>query len=147
MKNIKKKIKNFIKFLNMKRLKFKFYRIEKKNIRRKKKLIKSVNLSKSQIEMIDNLWKKNYGKRISKDWHRLYTSYTGIFNEKYFPEIFFTSNLLHKLNNYEQSKYLEDKILLTYYFKDIKGEKYKLATNIIYNCNGYFYDDSRNNKL
>ncbi len=115
---------------------------EKKDIKKKKNLINKVKLTKEQINEIDELWKKNYGKKISKKWHRLYTSYTGSFNAKYFPEIFFTTNLLQKLNPPVRTKYINDKVITNYLFSDIKNENYRIINSYIYNCSGYFYDNN-----
>ena len=146
---IKKQIKNILTFLANKLRIHNMYIIEKKKIKKKKDLINSVNLTKEQIKEINNIWIENYGKKIPKDWHKLYTSYTGIFNEKYFPEIFFTTNLLDKLNPYFRKKYIDDKALLTYYFAQcgITNKECQVVKNIIYNCSNYFYDNNRNIKL
>ncbi len=136
-------MKKIVKLLYNNMSKYFTYRGEKKNIKRKKNLINKVTLSKEQIEKVDNLWVKNYGKKVPKDWHKLYTSYLGIFDEKYFPEIFFTTNLLNKLNPIIRKKYLDDKILTECFFKNIDYIGYKLPQNYIYNCNEYFYDNER----
>lgn len=140
-------IKETIKLVFEKMKIVNIYINEKKSINKKMKLVKTVDFTKEQNDKIDNIWIKNYGKKISKDWHKLYTSYTGTFDELYFPEIFFTTNLLDKLNPPYRRQYLSDKILTSYFFKNIENEKYKVPKIYVYNCNGYFYDDNRNNKL
>ena len=116
------------------------YLAEIKNIKKKKKLYKDIKLTKEQIKAVDDIWIENYGKKISKNWHRLYTSYMGEFNKYYFPEILFTTNLLNKLNPYNRKKGLADKVLTEYLFNNITGVK--TVKNYLYNCNGFFYDDN-----
>ena len=142
-------IKKIIKSLCNKRRKIIKYIGENKNLKRKKSLYKDIHLNEKQIKNIDKLWIDNYGKKISKDYHKLYTSYTGVFDEKYFPEILFTTNLLDKLNPPDRKKYLSDKALIQYFFGGgvAANKLLRIAKNYIYNCSGYFYDDNRNNRL
>lgn len=146
---LKKILKQKIKSLYNQKVKISIYRHERKNIKKKKFLINNVSFTKLQSKSIDDLWVKNYGKKIPQDWHKLYTSYTGIFNEKYFPEIFFTTNLLDKMNPYFRKKYIDDKALLTCYFAQggVISKECQVVKNIIYNCSNYFYDNNRNIKL
>lgn len=120
---------------------FNCYKKEKKYIIKRKNLFKDVSLSREQIELVDNIWLKNYGKKISKDWHKLYTSYTGIFNEYYFPDIYFNTKILKILNPEKRKRYLSDKVLTPYLFSNLKEEKARTIKNYIYNCNGYFYGE------
>ena len=41
----------------------------------------------------DKFYYENYGKKIKKDWHKLYQSYTGVYRHNYFPEILFSMKL------------------------------------------------------
>ena len=107
---------NFLKSTLAKGRKFVLRRGEKKNIKKKKALINKVVLTKEQKLKIDNFYKLNYGKKIKYDWHRLYQSYTGIFNEKYFPEVLFSTELEPIFNKSEIAKVLCDKNLLTQLF-------------------------------
>lgn len=61
---------------------------EKKKISdsRRQNLIKKVSLTEFEKKKIDDLFVKNYGKKIKYDWHKLYQSFTKKFDEKYFPE-------------------------------------------------------------
>ena len=133
---VSKKIKKmYFKYVHIRRM-----LLERKAINKRKNLVNKVTLTKEQSDLIDKLWQKNYGKKISKDWHRLYTSYLGKFNEKYFPENLFTANLLDKMNPIFLRDYFSDKILTQYFFKDLDESKYKVVENHIYNVDGYFYD-------
>ena len=60
-------------------------------------------------------WKKNYGKEISSAWHKLYQSYTGKFNVRYFPEYLFSSKLEPLFDKNPYNDALEDKNLLHLY--------------------------------
>lgn len=137
IKNIIKKIvKVFIELV----VKFTTYKNEKKNIKRKSKLFKNIELSNEEIREVEEIWIKNYGKKFSLDWHKLYMSYTGKFDKYYFPEILFTTKLLDILNPRKTKLALADKILINSLFADIKDENYRSINNYIYNCNGYYYD-------
>ncbi len=132
-------IKNFIKKLYIRYIFIKGCQRETKDLKKRKKQFSNINLTEEQIKSVDELWLKNYGKKISKEWHRLYTSYNGQFNEKYFPEIFLTTNLLNKLNPSPARNYLDDKSLLSAYLYDLEDEC-RIPKNYVYNCNDYFYD-------
>ena len=115
---------------------------EKKNIKKKKNLINKVNLTDEQVLEVDKLWLENYGKKIPKDWHRLYTSYTGKFDKNYFPEILFTANILNKLNPRDIKRFFSDKTLAQYFYSSLDEKKYKVVKNYVYNCNGFYYDET-----
>ena len=134
-------IKKYLKKLYSKYVFIKNWQREIKDINKREQQYSKVILTAEQIKSVDELWLKNYGKKISKNWHRLYTSYNGCFNKKYFPEIYFTTNLLNKLNPPTAKKYLGDKCLLSSYLHDVKGEC-RILKNYIYNCNNYFYDEN-----
>ena len=55
------------------------------NIFRKKPLYKDIELDARQEKEVENFWKRHYGRKISTRWHRLYQSYNGAYNKKYFP--------------------------------------------------------------
>lgn len=115
-------------------------KIMKKYLRKHKRQIESVNLTEEQINEIFDIWEKNYGKKIDLRWHKLYTSYMGIFNKYYFPEFYFIKYLLPILNPSLRKKYLSDKVLIQYFFNDIE-EKYKviLPELVLYKSNGFYY--------
>ncbi len=56
-------------------------------------------LTKEQKNKIDKLYLENYGKKIPYDWHKYYSSYTGSFDEKYFPELLFIPEFERLMNN------------------------------------------------
>lgn len=114
---------------------------EIKNIRKKRKLFSKIKLRTDQIQEIDKLWQQAYGRKIFKDWNRLYQSYTGQFDAKYFPEILYTTKLEIHMNPRHVCRVLSDKNLLEILFKD---EKAKVPRTIVSNAWGYHYDESRN---
>lgn len=56
---------------------------------RRVKIFSQCNLSEEQKRQIDEVYLKNYGEKVPYIWHRYYTTYTGNFDEKYFPELIF----------------------------------------------------------
>lgn len=89
---------------------------EKKAIKKKKPLYNGIIWTKYQEERFNNFWIKYYGKKISPAWHKLYQSANGVFDEKYFPEYFYTTKLEPALNPLTYCKVLSDKNLLPYIF-------------------------------
>lgn len=82
------------------------------------------------------LWQK-----ISTKWHRLYQSYNGKFNKKYFPEILYTTKLERKLNNREIGRIISDKSFFPMYYRDISNVR--LPDTYIINNSGIFYTADR----
>ncbi|WP_411844407.1 sugar-transfer associated ATP-grasp domain-containing protein [Salinicoccus sp. HZC-1] len=111
------------------------------NILRKRNLYRDVQISTQQENEIQKLWKKHYGKKISTRWHRLYQSYSGHYNKKYFPEILFTTRLERKLNNREKGRMISDKSFLPMYYQDIEGVR--MPDTYIINNSGIFYTGDR----
>ena len=72
--------------------------MKKINDPRRQNLIETVHLTKAEENKIDTLFVSTYGKKIKYDWHRLYQSFTGKFDENYFPEYLFSSVLEPKMN-------------------------------------------------
>lgn len=139
---MKKKLKIIIiKFISTIKRK-KQYKAEIKNIKKKQKLGNFSTLTEEQKLMIDKLWMDHYGKKINKDWHKYYTYNSSNFNVDYFPEIYFTTNLLQKFNPQGVRETLSDKILTYSLFKNVDFEKFRLPKYYIYNCNGYYYSEN-----
>lgn len=78
----------------------------------RQKLISQVVLTDKQKKEIDDLFQNNYGKKVKYDWHRLYQSFTGKFDSKYFPEYLFSSRFEPKMNAADYRYVLDDKLLL-----------------------------------
>ena len=79
---------------------------------RRQQILKKFVLSEEQKKKIDDFYVANYGKKISYDYHRYYSSYMNSFDEKYIPEFIFISEIEAKLNSREYSHVLSDKNLL-----------------------------------
>ena len=115
---------------------------EQKKVRdnRRKKLYESKILTSEQKEKIDEFFIKNYGKKIPYYWHKLYMSYTGNFDEKFFPEFLFIPKLERKWNNAKYKYALEDKNLLPILFNGLDEIK---TPKMIVSCTNGIYRDSR----
>ena len=107
----KKEILNFIYF-NLKKYMSIKSEYKKVNDPRRVKFINTVTLTEEQKNKIDNFYKKNYGKTIPYNWHRLYQSYTGNFDEKYFPEFLYIPYFERIMNPKEFVKVFEDKSMV-----------------------------------
>lgn len=112
---------------------------ELRNIRKKKILFSKIQLNPEQIQEIDQLWQQSYGKKICKDWNKLYQSYTGQFDAQYFPEVLFTTKLEVAMNPRHVCRVLSDKNLLEILVKD---NEVKVPRTIASNAWGYLYDES-----
>lgn len=89
---------------------------EKRAIKRKKNLYKHIKWTKEQQKEFDDFWKENYGKIINPAWHKLYQSINGVFDARYFPEFFYTTQIEPRLNPNDYCKVISDKSLLPYFF-------------------------------
>ena len=85
---------------------------ELKNIFAKRKLWRKVVLTNDQRREIDEYWKANYGRKIPYWWHRLYMSYGGGFDVRYFPEFIFTTKFERRACSMFTGEVLSNKNLL-----------------------------------
>lgn len=108
----------------------------------KKNQYKNVKWSTDQQEMFDEFWQKNYGKKISNRWHKLYQSTNDIFDITYLPEIIYTTKLEPKLNELKIAKVLEDKSFVEILYSSVV--EIKFPETIVLNCSGILYDNERN---
>lgn len=111
------------------------------SIFKKRHLFSHVELSEGEEAAIQQVWKRNYNKKISTRWHRLYQSYNGKFNKFYFPEVLFTLKLERKLNDREIARVLSDKSMLPIYFQNIKDVR--MPDTYLINNSGVFYTGER----
>ena len=74
--------------------------VEYKNLIVRRDEWKACRLSDAQKKAIDLYFQQHYGRKIPYYWHRMYTAYTGCFDEKYMPELLFSTLLEEKLNPY-----------------------------------------------
>lgn len=115
---------------------------EYKNLKKKKPLLDSVQLSLEMKSEIDEFYKKHYGKKVKYHWHKLYQSYTGIFRKDYFPEILLSSKLEFVLNPQETANFLGDKNLLHQLFGSV--EQVHIPETFFSCVNGVLKDGSHN---
>lgn len=134
-------IKSIIVWVYMKKDYYHKLKNEKANINRKKNLYCKTVFSTVQENRIKEYFVNNYGKNYSNKWHRLYQSYTGKYDEKYFPEILYSTKLEKNLNPNEMATFLEDKSLVELLYKNVKN--LVLPKTYILNCSGIFYDQHR----
>ena len=109
---------------------------------RRQKLIEKVSLTKTEKSKIDAIFLENYGKKVKYDWHRLYQSFTGNFDEKYFPEYLFSSALEAKMNPDEYRYVLDDKLFLHLFIKGILNARIPYTYFTV--ANGICFDEFRN---
>ena len=77
-------------------------------------------LTSDQKKQVDDLYVKNFGKKISYKGHEMYTSFSGVFNPNYIPRDIYYSDIECLFNNNnEYGKVLEDKNFLPLYAKSL----------------------------
>lgn len=142
MKRVYNKIILIITHMLLKIEIFKTWSAEWIAILRKRALYKDVKWTKEQQKQFDDFWKKNYGKRISNRWHKLYQASNGVFHIDYLPEIIFSTKIEPALNDTAYCKVFSDKNLNELFFdKKIDG----VRTPKCFLCNSYgrFYDGNK----
>lgn len=122
--------------------KSRIYKGEINNIKKKKEIYEKIVFNFEQEKEIQEFFLKNYGKKISTKWHRLYQSYTGQYDKKYFPEIIFTTELQPLLRDKNIAKQLADKSMVELLYSNIDG--LYIPKTIVLNCSGIWYDSNRN---
>lgn len=87
--------------------------INKISDQRRQNILGKVHLTEDQIEKVNELYINNYGEKVSLDWHKYFTAYTGNFDENYFPELLYIPEFEYFMNsNREYSKAIGDKNFL-----------------------------------
>lgn len=132
-----KSIDNFIVFLH----KYKMYFAEHIALYKKKSLYKDVKWSKVQKKEFDSYWKKNFGKKITPNGHKLYESINGIFHKNYFPDFLFSTKLELKLNNLIYANIYSDKSLTELLYS--KSDLIRMPKTYLIKINGIWYDKDR----
>ncbi len=116
------------------------------NIYKRRDEWKSCKLTKEQESAAKKFMKDNYGKTLPLWWHRLYTNYTGVFDEKYFPEILFSVKLEEILNPHATAFPLGNKAFNPQrLFAGIAPElNVKVPKAYLLDCNGIKWDEDGN---
>lgn len=102
-------------------------------IEKKKGVWQSIQLNSDQEKKV----KKCVGGGDDR-WHRYYMAFTGNFDEKYFPDVLFSSKLEPLLNDRRYCKSIEDKSLIPIWYSSIK-ELYIPRT--VVSCSSSIYYD------
>lgn len=108
---VKNKINKFIDFASHKNS----LRIERNKFKdnSRKKIYSNINLTKSQMEEINSLYLKFYGKRVPYLWHKYYMAYNGKFDRFYFPELLYIPEFERYMNlNKSLADIIENKNIL-----------------------------------
>jgi hypothetical protein len=107
---------------------------------RRKEIWSQVTLTKEQMEEIDGIYRKNYGKKIPYTWHRYFTAYTGSFDAGYFPEHLFIPRFEFFMNQRQYERVLGDKNLAPLICAKADGVVYPHI--YLSRCNGIFRDEN-----
>lgn len=111
-------------------------------ILRKKPLYKDIKWTKEQQKEFDEFWKRNYGKKISNRWHKLYEACTGVHRIDYLPEIIYSTKIEPKFNNYTYCTVYSDKNLNELFFDGVI-DGVRTPKSFLSNNHGIFYDNNR----
>ena len=91
------------------------HEINKFKDERRQAIYEKVQLTEEQIKKLDDFYLSNYGEKIPYTWHRHYTAFTGNFDEKYVPELLYTSEFERFMSQYsEYAKTFTDKNMLQF---------------------------------
>lgn len=102
---------------------------------------KSVKLTKEQKKSIDKFFKENYGKKIPYTYHRLFTAFTGNFDEKYVPEMLYAPYLERFLTDTSYSNVFTNKNMITIF---ARGLNVRMPQNIVIGNKKGYYDQNFN---
>lgn len=100
-----------------------------------------VKLTREQKRAINAYYKENYGKRIPYTYHRLFTAFTGNFDEKYIPEMLYAPCLERFLTDLSFGRVFTNKNTLSIF---ARGMNVKMPQNIVVCNNGFYYDGYMN---
>jgi len=104
---------------------------------------KNVKLTKEQKRAIDEFYKENYGKKIPYTYHRLFTGFTGDFDEKYIPEMLYAPYLERFLTDAHYGNVFTNKNTLSVF---ARGLNVKMPQDMVV-CNKGTYFDREFNKI
>lgn len=113
---------------------------EKKAIKKKRPLYKEIEWSEQEKERFTRYWSKEYGRAIPNWWHKLYQSVNGVFDERYFPDFLFSTELEWRTNPKKYADVLSDKNLLHTLFR---VDNLNIPKTYISCSNGIYQDPER----
>lgn len=112
-------------------------------ILKKNRLYRHIIWSREQKNEFNAFWLKNYGKKISPRWHKLYQSFNGQFNIKYIPEIIFTTKMEIEFNPYFKTKTLENKAIFELLVLKKLEKIARIPKTYTLAANGFYYNSDR----
>ena len=102
------------------------------------KLPHKVELTKEQVQEIQDYWQGLVGYKIPTDWHRYFFARTGVYSVKYIPTSLYRLELTGRLNQLPWCVPFSDKNL-----NDIVLPTMKQPHTYLKNRNGYFYVENK----
>ncbi len=142
MKKLYNRFLRFVEKIPLKIETFKTFIAEWVAIFRKAPLYRNIKWTKAQQKEFDEFWIKNYGKKISNRWHRLYEAASGVYRVDYFPEILFSTKIEPKINNFTYRSVYADKNLNELFFNN-RLEGVRTPDCFMANIHGRFFDSDR----
>ena len=116
--------------------------IEKLKTKTYRSIIQTHPLTVEQKESIDDLYRKNYGKRITYEWHQFYAAHSGKFTAEYFPDYLLQAHFEHYMNYNSRYAYVfEDKNVIPYV---AKSAGVKMPKTVLSSTCGMFRDGEGN---
>lgn len=95
-----------------------------------------VELSKTQIDEIQDYWQTHFGQKITTLWHEFFLARTGNFSPKYIPTSVWRSSIVYTLNYHRFADTYADKGFYDTLFSNVCRPK-----TFVKCVNGYFYTD------
>ena len=102
------------------------------------KLPHKMELTKEQVQEIQDYWQGLVGYKIPTDWHRYFFARTGVYSVKYIPTSLYRLELTGRLNQLPWCVPFSDKNL-----NDIVLPTMKQPHTYLKNRNGYFYVENK----
>lgn len=115
---------------------------KKKQEKYYEELYRNNKLSSQHVEMIDQFYLENYGKKINPIWHQYYTTDSDKFDVRYFPETLYIPKFEYLMNkNKRYNKVFEDKNILPLL---AISNGVKMPKTIVRNVDGIYQDGDSN---
>lgn len=68
----------------------------------RKMLYDRYQISEDEKQAVDEFYLKNYGEKVPYEWHRMYASFTGMFDPQYIPCDIYWAEIEHFMNPYKE---------------------------------------------
>ena len=139
IRKLYRKSKRIISKIKLKMYTTKCWIMEYYSILKERKNYKNYKIGIEDKKLFKDFWKKNYGRKVSLKWHKLYASINGKFNVCYMPEVIYTKEIEPYFNKFNLSINFADKSVFQYFFKEVKQ-----PIIIAINNSGIFVDKEKN---